>query len=67
MTITPHLKDVAERSIATFLQAFLSIFLVADVSTLKSASVAGVAALLSVTKAWAAKKVGDKSNASLVA
>jgi len=59
-------KQMLERAVATFAQAFLSVFVVADMSTAKTAATAGVAALLSVVKSWAATRVGDPKTASLV-
>ena len=65
--INPSIKmQMLERAAATFAQAFLSVFVIADVSTAKTAAVAGVAALLSLVKGWAATKVGDPNSASLV-
>jgi len=45
--------DLVERVGATFVQAFLSVFVVSDMSTLRSAAVAGVAAVLALVKVWA--------------
>jgi len=59
-------KQMLERAAATFAQAFLSVFVVSDMSTASTALTAGVAAVLSVVKGWAATKVGDKKTASLV-
>lgn len=59
-------KQTAERAVMTFLQAFLAVFSVADLSTGKTAVTAGVAAALSVVKSFVATKVGDKTTASLV-
>lgn len=59
-------KQVAERALLTFIQAFLAVFTVTDVSSAKGAWVAGVAAVLSVIKSFVATKIGDKSTASLV-
>lgn len=56
--------DVAERAAWTFLQGFLAVFLVTDVTTAKSAAVAGAAAALSVVKGFVATKVGG-DNAGL--
>jgi len=46
-------KDIVERSVATFAQAFLSVFVVTDLSTAKAAWTAGVAAVLAVVKSAA--------------
>ena len=59
------LRDVAERAVMTFIQAFLSVFVVADLSTAKGAVIAGVAAALAVVKGFVASRIGD-STASLV-
>lgn len=59
-------KQMLERAAATFVQAFLSVFVVTDMSTAKTALTAAVAAALAVVKGWAATKVGNKDTASLV-
>ena len=51
--------DKAERAVATFAQAFLSVFVISDLSTAKTAMVAAGAALFALVKAWA-KEVLDK-------
>jgi hypothetical protein len=63
MLDTTLLKDVAERAIATALQTFVALYVVGDMSSLKTAAVAGVAAGLSVLKGVVASAVpfGDKS------
>ena len=53
MTSDLFKKDIVERSVATFLQAFLSVFVVTDLSTAKAAWAAGVAAVLAVVKSAA--------------
>ena len=61
-------KDMAERALATFVQAFLAIIIASEtlnVSTLKAAMVAGIAAVLSAVKSALATKVGNPSSASL--
>jgi len=58
-------RDVLERAAATFLQAFLSVFAVADLSSAKSAAVAGVAAVLSLIKGIAASRFGDGSPSAI--
>jgi len=62
MTFT---RDMIERLIATALQAGLSVFVLTDLSSAKSAIIAAGAALLSGVKAILAKQVGNKGNASL--
>jgi len=51
-------RDIIERTAWTFAQAFLATFAVSDLSTLKSAAIAGVAAALAVVKGAAKAKVG---------
>lgn len=66
------LLDVAERATLTFVQAFLSVWLVADWADLtdvhlaQRAAVAGIAAALAVVKGFAAARVGDPGTASLL-
>lgn len=64
------LVDLAERAIATYIQAFIG-FLVAgtteiNISTLESAALAAIPAALSVAKSLLASQVGDPATASLV-
>ena len=59
-------KDLIERTVATAAQAFLSVFVVTDLSTTDSAVAAAVAAGLSALKSFAASKVGTKGTSSLV-
>jgi len=56
--IPPTVKDGLERTAATFIQAFLSVFVLTDVSSIKSAFVAGGAAVLAVLKSWSKSKTG---------
>lgn len=60
---TRLLKDVAERAIATAIQTFVALYAVGDMSSLKTAAAAAVAAGLSVLKGFVASAVpfGDKS------
>ena len=51
-------RDIIERTAWTFAQAFLATFAIGDLSTFKSAAVAGVAAALAVVKGAAKAKVG---------
>lgn len=60
--------DILERTVWTYIQAFLGMLLaqsVLDVSTLKLAAVAAIPAALAVVKGFAASRVGDPSAASL--
>jgi hypothetical protein len=57
--MSPYLKDLGERVATTFAFAFLSVFSVSDLSTFKSAAIAGAAAVLSLVKGLVATKVGD--------
>ena len=59
--------DVAERAAWTFAQAFLSVLVIADLSTARDAAVAGVAAAVSVIKGFVASQVGDADAATLPA
>jgi len=56
--IPPSIIDGFERTAATFIQAFLSVFVLTDVSSVKSAAVAGGAAVLAVLKSWSKSKAG---------
>ena len=71
--MTRHLLlDVAERATLTFVQAFLSVWVVAswadltDVHLAQRAAVAGIAAALAAIKGFAAARVGDPDTASLL-
>jgi len=44
------LVDVAERAVFSFLETFLALFVVADLSTAKTAAVAGLTAAFAVVK-----------------
>lgn len=57
-------KDIIERVFWTAVQAFLAVFIVSDVSSLKAAGVAAAAAVLSAIKGIAASKVGNPESAS---
>lgn len=61
------LIDTAERALATGLEVFLAQLVVADLSTLEGAALAGVGAALSVIKAAIATRIGSADSASLVA
>ena len=54
-------KDLFERAIATFVQAFLAVYVVGSTDSLKAAGVAGAAAVLSFIKSVAASRFGDRS------
>ena len=64
--------DIAERALMTFVQAFLSVWIVVDwadlgdVDLLKKASVAGIAAALAVLKGVVASRIGEKGTAALL-
>lgn len=60
------IKQVAERSIMTFIQAFAGVFVVTDLSSADQAVAAGLAAVLSVIKSLIATKIGNPESASLV-
>lgn len=59
--MSQYFKDLSERVLTTYAFAFLSVFSVSDLSTLKSAAIAGAAAALSLVKGVLAKSVGDES------
>jgi len=59
------LKQVAERAVMTFAQAFLSVFVVTDLSSARGASIAGVAAALSVIKSFLATRIGDPETTAI--
>lgn len=64
------LTDLAERAIATYIQAFIG-FLIAgsteiNVSGLQAAALAAIPAALSVAKSLIASQFGDPASASLV-
>ncbi len=58
-------RDLLERVVATFLQAFLAVYVVGTTNTAKTAAIAGAAAVLSLLKGVIATRFGDGS-ASLV-
>lgn len=60
------LRDVAERAVMTFVQAFLGAFVVTDLSTARTAALAGAAAALAVVKGFVASKVGETGTAALL-
>ena len=55
------LSDVAERAIATALQAWAAAFAVPGPDVLDSIKIGAVAGLVAVAKAISARKVGDDS------
>lgn len=54
-------RDIAERVLATFVGAFVAVFSVADLSSAKTAAVAGAAAALALLKGLIAQYVGQQS------
>jgi len=58
-------RDVLERAVVTFLQAFLSVFAVADLASAKAAAIAGAAAVLSLAKSVVASQFGDGTPSAL--
>lgn len=65
MTVTA--KDITERALWTFVQGFLSVFTLTDLSTARSALLAGAMAVLSAVKSVAATRMaGTVSPASMV-
>ncbi|WNM75006.1 holin [Streptomyces phage Dennebes] len=61
--MTPYIKDLALRVVATFAFAFLSVLSFTDLSTSKDAAIAGAAAAAEVVRGWLGKFVGDPNNA----
>ncbi len=51
------MNNMLERAAWTFVQAFLAVFVVSDLASVKSAAVAGLAAALSIVKTFAQYKV----------
>lgn len=60
------LIDMAERSIATFVQAFAAFALAQGALSLETLEAAALAGAFSVLKAYGASFVGDQANASLL-
>ncbi len=58
-------RDVFERALLTFAQAFLSTFVLTDLASAKGAAVAGAAAALSVIKSVVASQYGDRTPSAL--
>jgi len=59
-------RDIGERALSTFVQAFLAAFTINDLSTAKKAAFAGLVAALAVVKGAIASKVGDTGTAALL-
>ena len=55
--VVDSMKNLIERAGWTFAQAFLALFVVGDLGTLKVALVGGVAAALSVIKTYAKERI----------
>jgi|15BtaG_2_1085339.scaffolds.fasta_scaffold03702_7 hypothetical protein len=53
------MNDMISRAGWTFVQGFLSVFVIADLATAKVAIIAGIAAALSVVKTYAVARVGS--------
>ena len=51
------MNNMLERAAWTFVQAFLAVFVVSDLASVKSAAVAGLAAALSIVRTFAQDKV----------
>lgn len=67
--MSPFLKDLIERAIKTFVQAFLATIVAGsglDIDTGKKALVAGAAAALSVISSVLSSRFGAKNSASLL-
>ena len=55
--VVDNMNDLLERAAWTFAQAFLALFVIGDMSTMKVALVGGAAAALSVIKTYAKEKI----------
>ena len=55
--VVDNMNDLLERAAWTFAQAFLALFVIGDMSTLKVALVGGAAAAMSVIKTYAKEKI----------
>ena len=55
--VPPSIRDAAERTFWTFLQAFAAVFLVTPVAPFEAALIAGVAAALTVVKEIAKRRL----------
>ncbi len=51
------MNNMLERAAWTFVQAFLAVFVVSDLASVKSAAVAGLAAALSIVKTFSQDQV----------
>lgn len=60
------LKDAAERMVKTFFQVGIPLVSLSDLSTVRSAALAGVGAALSLVMSLVSTQVGDQESASLV-
>lgn len=58
-------RDIIERAVATFVQAFLAVYVVGSTDSLKAAAIAGASAVLSFVKSVAASRFGDGSPSAL--
>lgn len=58
-------RDMLERVVATFIETFLAIFVIGDMTTVETASIAGAAAGLAVIKSSVASRFGDKSASAI--
>ncbi len=65
----PFLRDVAERAVSTYVQAFIGLLIagtfVLNIGSVTAAAVAALPAALSVVKSALASRVGDAGSASL--
>lgn len=57
-------KDLIERALWTAVQAFIAVYTVGGVDSLKSAAAAALAAGISAVKGIAATKIGDPNTAA---
>ena len=58
-------RDVFERALLTFLQAFLATFVVTDLATGRGAELAGASAVFSLIKSIVASQYGDRTPSAI--
>lgn len=64
MLTKQFVQDVAERALFTFVETFLAMFVLTDLTTAKTAAVGGAAAVLAVVKGMIATRVGQADTAA---
>lgn len=64
--VSPYFKRLLEQTVLTFLAAFLPLVNLSDLSSLKSAALAGGAAVLTFAYGVVAKRIGDTERPSIL-